>query len=77
MRLLRTVIAAAFFATVGSASAGAESPNKPVAGCPPGGGWELVTLASIGLDGATGAPSFDGNADGWTCIRLQELGPPD
>lgn len=45
--------------------------NEPVGGCPRGGAWELVTVASLGLDPetASGIPSLDGNDDGWTCIK--------
>ena len=48
--------------------------GKPVAGCPRGGHWELVTLESLGLTGANGVSSADGNGDGWTCAFFQDLG---
>ena len=48
--------------------------NRPVAGCPNGGKWELISLDSIGLGGAVGLPSIDGNGDGWSCAFFQDLG---
>jgi hypothetical protein len=40
-------------------------------GCPPGGDWELVTVASLEItpEEAMGLPSLDGNGDGRTCIN--------
>jgi hypothetical protein len=56
------VVAALFPATTGA---------KSIGECPPGGDWELVTVASLGLtpETATGIPSLDGNQDGLTCIN--------
>ena len=50
------------------------SVNRPVAGCPHGGQWELIDLDTIGLGGAVGLPSIDGNGDGWSCAVFQDLG---
>jgi hypothetical protein len=67
------VLAATCIAAVGlSASTGTAA--KSVGGCPlgPAGYWQLVTVESLGIDPetASGIPSLDGNADGWTCIAL-------
>jgi hypothetical protein len=50
------------------------SANRPVAGCPLNARWELISLESIGLSGAVGLPSIDGNGDGWSCAFFQDLG---
>jgi hypothetical protein len=56
------VVAALFPATTGATSTG---------GCPAGGDWELVTVASLNItpEEAMGLPSLDGNGDGLTCIN--------
>jgi hypothetical protein len=40
-------------------------------GCPSGDDWQMVTVASLGIDPetASGIPSLDGNGDGLTCIK--------
>jgi hypothetical protein len=42
---------------------------KSIGGCPSGGNWQLVTVASLGVPNASGIPSLDGNGDGLTCIK--------
>jgi hypothetical protein len=77
MRLSRLGTALVFAtATAGAATLVAQ--GKPIAGCPHGGDWDLVTVASLGIDPetASGIPSLDGNADGYTCTRIQQLGIP-
>jgi hypothetical protein len=56
------VVAALFPATTGA---------KSIGGCPAGGDWERVTVASLDItpEEASGIPSLDGNQDGWTCIN--------
>lgn len=51
--------------------AGTAAADEPLGGCPPGGNWELVTVASLGIDPetASGIASLDHNDDGWTCIK--------
>ncbi len=43
---------------------------KTIGGCPSGDGWQLVTVASLGItpEEASGIASLDGNGDGSTCI---------
>ena len=50
--------------------------QKPIAGCPSGGGWILGTVEDFGIDPAiaSGIPSLDGNNDGLTCGKLVVLG---
>lgn len=45
---------------------------KSVGGCPPAGGFVLVTVESLGItpETASGIASLDGNGDGMTCIRF-------
>ena len=44
---------------------------KSIGGCPARGGWERVTVESLGIpeNEVSGIPSLDGNGDGLTCIR--------
>jgi hypothetical protein len=44
--------------------------GKSIGGCPLGGGWQLVTVESLGItpEQAVGIASLDGNRDGLTCI---------
>ena len=62
------------FLFVASMTMVAVAAGKPVAGCPRGGQWQLVTMASLGLPAGNGIPSADGNGDGWTCAWFQDLG---
>jgi len=50
----------------------ATAAGTSTGGCPSGGDWQLVTIASIGFDPSTaaGIPSLDGNRDGLTCIQF-------
>lgn len=52
--------------------------GKSIGGCPPGGGWQLVTVESLGIppDQAVGIASLDGNRDGLTCIIPANAAPP-
>jgi len=45
------------------------------AGCAPNGGWNLLAVSDVlTMLGLTEAPpSMDGNGDGMTCVRFQEL----
>jgi hypothetical protein len=64
------MILATIAATV-MAGAMASAAGKPIAGCPHGGAWQLVTVASLGFppEQIAGIQSLDGNGDGRTCIR--------
>src|SRR5262245_52695111 len=77
MRLWRLGVALVLVTTTAGAAT-VVGQGKPVAGCPPGGDWNLVTVASLGIDPetASGIPSLDGNGDGYTCTRIQPLGIP-
>ena len=52
--------------------------GKSIGGCPPAGGWQLVTVESLGIppDQAVGIASLDGNGDGLTCIVPASAVPP-
>lgn len=53
------------------AFAAAPASGTSTGGCPTGGDWQLVTVASLGIDPdvAAGIVSLDGNGDGLTCIQ--------
>jgi hypothetical protein len=52
--------------------------GKSIGGCPPSGGWQLVTVESLGItpEQAVGIASLDGNRDGLTCIVPVNAAPP-
>jgi hypothetical protein len=62
---LGTMVAAAI-----SLALPAGSAAKSLGGCPNGGDWQRVTVASLGItpEVASGIASLDGNGDGLTCI---------
>jgi hypothetical protein len=68
--ILCTATAGAFALALAAGTADART----IGGCPTGSGaeWQLATVESLGIDPETamGIPSLDGNADGWTCIRI-------
>jgi hypothetical protein len=68
------IIAAAL---VVAAALPSTAAGKSIGGCPSGDGWELVTVAELGIDPeiASGIPSLDGNGDGLTCIMGLENYP--
>jgi hypothetical protein len=47
---------------------------KSIGSCPPRGGWELASLADLGIteEQSAGIASLDGNRDGYTCIKPAE-----
>jgi hypothetical protein len=68
MRRVLTTLALVF-ALMGAS--GTATNAKSIGDCPSGSNWQLVTVESLGIDEdtASGIPSLDGNADGWTCIK--------
>lgn len=75
LRLASRLAIPAAFAAIALPTA--PAPAASIGGCPTGDDWQLVTVASLGIDPqtASGIPSLDGNGDGLTCIKGLENYP--